>query len=644
MRILAGWVKIWRFAIFASIWLGTVGPSLAAGSGKASPRSLYVGKISGEIGEALRKQIDDSIRRGFLTMQQESAGARGYDNLDTYEMIRDHDGNILVNIEELERALSNNPTGATVGHVTIPGKKFSHYLRVEVLRSEGEAIRVRMDVYDFKTWMNVASKSVGTCGSTDLEIVKEVESAASCLMRASCPSTPVAKITGAVVDGVEVGKEVILEGCHSYDQAYDRLTWSWSQESDGPVSVIAPGRPGEQLRFTPTVAGTYKFRLRVRQLNGPGSADATQEVRVLSRPHARAGESRIVTWADPTRITLDGSKSTPHGEKVEVTWRQIHGPIAKFRGEFDSYCRTESCGVEAPVPGLYVFRLEVRNGALPPEHDDVSYLVADAPRIDFTFCAQDTKGRVDGTSDPVACSVKTVPNRPLQLGAQVRSDEIDRAPTVTWRFTGENPKAVLVDPYSFSPTFEATDFGVYTIEITSRVRREIEGRELWKTAKTKATVHVVPATKTYFLAQSLQVPISTTHTPFLTPALIGFVGQPSLEVRLGYRFSLGLGRIPFASGEPTKPDPSFTAAMTVLVSRQPTFELWWYLGGHVAYRYELYSILDGPEGGPETGLQMVGKPFAHVGVVADAAIRPMFWRGEPYGVFHLSLGVGTFTL
>jgi hypothetical protein len=90
---------------------------------------------------------------------------------------------------------------------------------------------------------------------------------------------------------VEVGTEITLDGSASSDPNGDPLTYLWSQISGSPVQFSSTTQ--SVLRFTPSVAGTYVFRLTVSD----GQVSATDEVIVVVRDKSvRNPDSSLIAY------------------------------------------------------------------------------------------------------------------------------------------------------------------------------------------------------------------------------------------------------------------------------------------------------------------------------------------------------------
>ncbi|MBI3892519.1 MAG: hypothetical protein HY303_13430, partial [Candidatus Wallbacteria bacterium] len=123
----------------------------------------------------------------------------------------------------------------------------------------------------------------------------------------------------------------------------------------GPATAILAGADTANAAFTPTVAGVYRFTLRLTNSLG-GSASAAVSVTVNTPPTVSAGPSRIVRLN--TGVFLTATASDADGDLLGFAWTRLDaGPGVTL---FNTNQATMNF---TPVAeGAYIFRVNVTDG------------------------------------------------------------------------------------------------------------------------------------------------------------------------------------------------------------------------------------------------------------------------------------------
>ncbi len=163
---------------------------------------------------------------------------------------------------------------------------------------------------------------------------------------------------------VNVGTQVTLSGSGS-DPDGNTLTYSWAQTA-GPASVTLTGATTQTPKFTPTVGGTYTFRLTVSDgsLTGADTVNVTV-IQPNRAPVANAGADQTVSVG--TLVTLNGSSSSdPDGNPLTYAWTQTTGTpvtLANAATALPTFTPTAT--------GTYTFDLTVGDGSALTSTDTV---------------------------------------------------------------------------------------------------------------------------------------------------------------------------------------------------------------------------------------------------------------------------------
>ena len=144
-------------------------------------------------------------------------------------------------------------------------------------------------------------------------------------------------------------------------------SYSWSKVSGGTASL--GGRTTARLRAYNLVAGTYVFRLTVKDNKGASKSDDVT-VKVLSStaketttststsnvaPVANAGPNKVL-YVPTSSVRLTGSAKDSDGKVVSYQWTQYGGPAATI-----SNGTTPTPTMSGLKAGKYYFRLTVKD-------------------------------------------------------------------------------------------------------------------------------------------------------------------------------------------------------------------------------------------------------------------------------------------
>ena len=189
-------------------------------------------------------------------------------------------------------------------------------------------------------------------------------------------------------------KTLLLSSSYTYIQgtASDPdgiASYLWTKVSGPGISIA--GATGSRIRVTNFVAGTYVFRLTVKDRNGNTASDdmvlyvkssstATTTSPTTSTstssgnyaPIANAGADRSLTLPSNT-IKLYGSAKDSDGKIVSYKWTQYSGPTRIAI----SYSLYPTCTVHYLKQGTYVLRLTVKDNEGAVDTDDVAVRVSD---------------------------------------------------------------------------------------------------------------------------------------------------------------------------------------------------------------------------------------------------------------------------
>ena len=163
-------------------------------------------------------------------------------------------------------------------------------------------------------------------------------------------------------------------------------SWLWTKVS-GPAAGIT-GATGSRIRAYNLVAGTYVFRVTVKDTKGNAKSDdmivyvkssttttTTTTTRTSSgnyAPVANAGADKTLLLPGNS-IHLAGSAKDSDGQVVSYKWTQVSGPTQTAV----SYSNYATCKVQYLKQGTYTFRLTVKDDDGAVDTDDVIVKVSD---------------------------------------------------------------------------------------------------------------------------------------------------------------------------------------------------------------------------------------------------------------------------
>ena len=189
-------------------------------------------------------------------------------------------------------------------------------------------------------------------------------------------------------------KTLLLSSSYAYIQgtASDPdgiASYLWTKISGPGISIA--GATGSRIRVTNFVAGTYVFRLTVKDRLGNTSSDemvlyvkssstastttttnSTSTSSGNNAPVAYAGADKTLTLPTNT-IKLYGSAKDSDGRIVSYQWTQYSGPTRVAI----SYSRYATCQVHYLKQGTYVLRLTVKDNEGAVDTDHVAVRVSD---------------------------------------------------------------------------------------------------------------------------------------------------------------------------------------------------------------------------------------------------------------------------
>ena len=154
---------------------------------------------------------------------------------------------------------------------------------------------------------------------------------------------------------VTLGDKVTLNGTGSEDPDGEILSWIWTCLTH--TGVVLSDTNSSKPYFTPTAAGTYRFRLVVMDINHTYSEPddvvvIVEEPYVNARPIADAGEDIYAYEGD--LVTLDGSESFDVDGIIEdYNWTCTNHTLELVDAN------SSKPSFIAELPGEYVFSLSV---------------------------------------------------------------------------------------------------------------------------------------------------------------------------------------------------------------------------------------------------------------------------------------------
>ena len=171
---------------------------------------------------------------------------------------------------------------------------------------------------------------------------------------------------------VEVGVLVWLDGSGSRDADGDELSFAWTEDAGNPATGLLSDTSAERPRYTPSVAGIYRFSLVVSdgEIDSTPDTVAIMVIQPNRVPVAEAGEDQSVDVG--MTVQLDGSGSSDaDGDELSYQWNQIAGPVVvSFSDAF-----AERPTITPSVAGEYHFTLVVSDGQAESAPDEVDVTV-----------------------------------------------------------------------------------------------------------------------------------------------------------------------------------------------------------------------------------------------------------------------------
>ncbi|HYG41150.1 MAG TPA: T9SS type A sorting domain-containing protein [Cytophagales bacterium] len=144
----------------------------------------------------------------------------------------------------------------------------------------------------------------------------------------------------------------------------------WKKMS-GPSATLSE-TTGSTLKISKMVAGTYVFRITVKDNDGASDYD---EVKVVvnnssnKAPVVNAGSDKTITL--PTNsASLSSTSSDSDGSISSRLWEKVSGPTATLSGATGS-----TLNISQLLPGTYVFRITVKDNRGAANYDDVKITV-----------------------------------------------------------------------------------------------------------------------------------------------------------------------------------------------------------------------------------------------------------------------------
>jgi hypothetical protein len=148
-------------------------------------------------------------------------------------------------------------------------------------------------------------------------------------------------------------------------------SYTWTKTA-GPNATLANNLT-KALTLTNLVAGTYEFRLTVKDNSGNTDSDYVKVVvgstTTNAIPVVSAGSDKTLTL--PTNsVTITGTATDPDGTISAYAWTKVSGGSATLAGT-----TTTSLAASGLLAGSYVFRLTVTDNKGGKKSDDVNVIV-----------------------------------------------------------------------------------------------------------------------------------------------------------------------------------------------------------------------------------------------------------------------------
>jgi hypothetical protein len=143
-------------------------------------------------------------------------------------------------------------------------------------------------------------------------------------------------------------------------------SYSWSKVSGGAVSIS--GNTTNTLKLASLVAGTYTFRLTVK--DSKGATDTDDVVVIVNKaPVVSAGADKTITLPYSS-LALTGTATDSDGTVASYLWSKYSGPTLKM-----SNTTTRTVTLSSFVSGTYVIKLQVKDNRGTSSYDYVKIVV-----------------------------------------------------------------------------------------------------------------------------------------------------------------------------------------------------------------------------------------------------------------------------
>lgn len=281
------------------------------------------------------------------------------------------------------------------------------------------------------------------------------------------------------------------------------VVYSWSQVS-GPAVAIA-GASSSTMSFSARTVGDYVFKVRLEAtLNGKLESRESTVVAIVGTVPPPASTftvsaGTIKTGVVNTAFTLQGvvgGSAAP--SDLTYSWSQVSGPSTPLYSQ-----DTLTPQFQPTLPGDYVFELRVTQNLATPVVKTSRVLAVVSPSSSAPYF---------GVTAGDAQMFGTVPQLVTLKGLLVTSELASTSVTTTWtQLSG--PNVILSNSSSLTPTFTATEPGLYVFTLTAATGTTIKA----------ATTSVLVRTKT-FVPSAGVIQTSPANAPI---TLNGVVTGPS---------------------------------------------------------------------------------------------------------------------
>jgi hypothetical protein len=206
-------------------------------------------------------------------------------------------------------------------------------------------------------------------GATDSDYIKVVVGS-STSSSTTTNAAPVAKAPSDVTLTLP-SSTAYLQGSAT-DSDGSIASYSWAKLS-GPSANLS-GATSSKLTAWGLVAGTYVFRLTVKDNDGAADTDDVQVIvkgttTTNTAPVAKAGSDFNLKLPSSTAY-IQGSATDSDGTIKSWSWAKLSGPSANLSGATSS--KLTAWGL---VEGSYVFRLTVKDDDGASDYDDIKIIV-----------------------------------------------------------------------------------------------------------------------------------------------------------------------------------------------------------------------------------------------------------------------------